>query len=96
MLSLETGRARRDGRAAHVGESDRVRPTQTVPRLSPTEWSARSSVWGARPGGRGNLRNRNRNRHVKTTTVLSSPLLVLGGGQRGGEVSCMVYGLYNV
>ena len=29
--------------------------------LSPTGWSARSSVWGARPGGRGNLRNRNRN-----------------------------------
>ena len=38
-------------------------PTHTVPRLSPTGWSTRRSVWGARPGGRGNLRNRNR-RHV--------------------------------
>ena len=53
-------RPRRDGRAAHVGESDRVVPTHTVPRLSPTGWSTRRSVWGARPGGRGNLRNRNR------------------------------------
>ena len=34
--------------------------THTVPRLSPTGWSARSSAWGARPGGPGNLRNRNR------------------------------------
>ena len=43
-----------------MGESDRVVPTHTVPRLSPTGWSTRRSVWGARPGGRGNLRNRNR------------------------------------
>lgn len=54
------GRPRRDGRAAHVGESDRVVPTHTVPWLSPTGWSTRRSVWGARLGGRGNLRNRNR------------------------------------
>ena len=58
-------RPRRDGRAAHVGESDRVVPTHTVPWLSPTGWSTRRSVWGARPGGRGNLRNRNRNRTVR-------------------------------
>ena len=44
--------------------SSTVRTTvtaHTVPRLSPAGWSTRRSVWGARPGGRGNLRNRNRN-----------------------------------
>ena len=44
-------------------------PVSLAPRVT-------HSVWGARPGGRGNLRNRNRNRKltsVKATVIVELP-----------------------
>ena len=63
--------ANREFHGRRTWERVRVRPKHTVPRLSPTGWSARSSVqcMGGAPGWPGNLRNRNRNRNRRLRLV---------------------------